>query len=78
MPETRKSLIDLLLVVGGKVASIAVIFAGGAIVARFGGPAEYGLFATAITAILLLDGMIGSPLDIGANRFSALDRKSVV
>lgn len=72
MPESRKSLIDLVLVVGGKVASIGVIFAGGAIVARFGGPAEYGLFATAITAILLLEGMIGSPLDIGAIRFSAL------
>lgn len=69
-PRTRLS--DFLLVVGGKVATVAVVFLGGVIVARTGGAAEYGAFAAGIAAILLLDGMIGAPLDLAAVRFSAL------
>lgn len=72
MSEARKSLTALALVVGGKLASIAAVFVGSMVMARFGGPAEYGVFATGMATILLLEGMIGSPLDMGAVRFSSL------
>lgn len=72
MTTARKNILDLILVICGKVSSIAVVFIGGVIMARFGGPEQYGLFAASMATVLLIDGMIGSPLDIAAVRFSSL------
>jgi O-antigen/teichoic acid export membrane protein len=66
------NLIDFILVLGGKVFTLSVVFVGGVLVARIAGPQEYGVFSVAMSAVLLCDGMIGSPLDMAAVRFSAL------
>ena len=72
MRSSQKNLLDFCLVIGGKVSVAGVVFIAGILVARFAGLAEYGLFSVALSAILLCDGMIGSPLDMAAVRFSSL------
>lgn len=72
MEAFRKNIADLILVLAGKVCTVGVVFVGGLLVARGAGQAEYGIFSVAIGAVLLLDGVIGSALDMGAVRFSAL------
>jgi O-antigen/teichoic acid export membrane protein len=69
---TRKSFGEFVLVIGGKLSISAVVFLAGILVARFGGVREYGIFSVAMSTILLCDGMIGSPLDMAAVRFSAM------
>jgi O-antigen/teichoic acid export membrane protein len=72
MRSARKSLVDLTLVMAGKFTSLVVLFLGGVLIARTAGPLEYGVFAVAMTLVLLGDGMIGAPLDLAAVRFFAL------
>ncbi|MCA9305687.1 MAG: oligosaccharide flippase family protein [Phycisphaerales bacterium] len=73
--ETRRTLRDLVLVAGGKMLSMGALFACAVIAARVGGgeeATEFGLYSTAIATILILDAIIGSPLDYSAVRFGAL------
>ncbi|MGN6385768.1 MAG: hypothetical protein ACTHMT_05960, partial [Verrucomicrobiota bacterium] len=72
MKVTRKTFGEFVLVIGGKLSISAVVFLAGILVARFGGVREYGIFSVAMSTILLCDGMIGSPLDMAAVRFSAM------
>lgn len=72
-PRVR-ALSELALVAAGKLVALASLFAGGVLVARAGGPAEYGLFAAGLSLVLLLDATVGSPLDIATIRFCALHR----
>jgi len=69
---TKKTFWDFVLVIGGKLSVSAVAFLAGILVARFGGKQEYGIFSVAMSTILLCDGMIGSPLDMAAVRFSSM------
>jgi O-antigen/teichoic acid export membrane protein len=75
MESLWKNLIDLSLVLSGKFFSVGVVFLAGMLVARIAGPNEYGVFSVAISAVLMCDGMIGSPLDMAAVRFSGLHQK---
>lgn len=65
---------SLLLVVSAKLASVAVLFLIGVLVARSTGPLAYGHYATALGLLLLIDAMVGGPLDIATVRFSMLHR----
>jgi O-antigen/teichoic acid export membrane protein len=67
----RRALGDLALVSGGKALSLGATFACGVLVARAAGAAEYGFFAAALSLALILDALIGSPLDFSAVRFGA-------
>lgn len=67
-----KILVDFGFVLGGKFTNLAVVFLGGVLVARTAGAPEYGVFAVAMSLILLGDGLIGAPLDLAAVRFFAL------
>src|SRR5580698_9572889 len=72
MKFTAKNVTEFCLVLGGKASIAAVVFLGGVLLARTGGPAEFARFSVAISLVLLCDGMIGAPLDIAAVRFAAL------
>ena len=56
-------------VLGGKVATFGSLFLSGLLVARATQPAEYGLYATALSLVLLLDAIIGAPCDLATVRF---------
>jgi len=63
---------EVSLVAGGKIIALASLFLLGIVVARFIGPDEYGRYATALALILLLDAILGSPLDWAVVRFGTL------
>jgi len=57
----------------GKLFVLGSLFACGVIVARAAEtPAEYALFAAGLTLVLLMDAVLGSPLDLATVRFAAL------
>jgi O-antigen/teichoic acid export membrane protein len=62
---------DLLRVVLAKGLSAGALFATGVLVARIAGPTEYGLYTAALSLVLLLDGVVGSPFDVAAVRFGS-------
>ena len=67
---------ELATVVGGKIITVGSLVLCNVIVARTSAaPAEYGLFASGIALVLILDGIIGFPLDISTLRFSALHER---
>ncbi|MFK8031720.1 MAG: lipopolysaccharide biosynthesis protein [Gammaproteobacteria bacterium] len=66
---------ELALVAGGKITGLLALFACGVLAARVTGPEQYSLYAAALTLILLLDGMIGAPLDWAMVRFGSLHRE---
>ena len=72
MTVKKKGILDVVLVVGGKGAGIAAIFAGGVIVARLCGKDGYALFVTALNLVMLLDALIGSPMDLAVARQAAI------
>jgi O-antigen/teichoic acid export membrane protein len=63
---------DFALVIVGKALSVGALFACSVVAARAGGPEVFGLYSAAIAMILLLDAIIGSPLDYAAVRFGAV------
>jgi O-antigen/teichoic acid export membrane protein len=62
---------DLVRVVLAKALSAGALFATGVLVARVAGPAEYGLYTAALSLVLLIDGVVGSPFDVAAVRFGS-------
>jgi len=68
----RRTFKDFVLVIFGKFFSVGAIVACGVVAARTGGPEQFGLYSAAIALILLLDALIGSPLDYAAVRFGAI------
>jgi O-antigen/teichoic acid export membrane protein len=68
----KRALGELALVAGGKVFGLVALLAGNVLVARAVGQSEYGIYAAAQTLVLLLDAIIGSPLDLAVVRFGAL------
>jgi len=62
------------LVVVGKTASFGSLFLCGVLVARATEPAEYGLYAAGLAVLLILESVLGSPLDTATLRFSAMHR----
>lgn len=72
MPENRRrTLLDFLFVILGKFSMIGVILLGGVIIARTGGPAEYGLFILIVSSALLIDGVLGTSLDLAVIRYAS-------
>ena len=65
---------ELGLITGGKLLGLGSLLVCGVLVARATGPEQYGIYAAALTLILLLDATIGSPLDWAMVRFGALHR----
>ncbi len=63
--------LDMLRVVLAKGLSMGSLFLCGVLVARASGPAEFGLYSAALSLVLLLDGVVGSPFDIAAVRFGS-------
>lgn len=68
----RRTLADLALVVAAKVLSVAALFLCSVLAARELGAAAYGHFAAALSLLLLVDAMAGSPLDLAVIRFGTL------
>jgi len=63
---------DLIKVLGAKLWLVLSLFVSGVIVARIATPAEFGLYAAALSLILILDGVLGAPLDTSGVRFASL------
>jgi O-antigen/teichoic acid export membrane protein len=63
---------DLIKVLSAKLWIVLSLFLSGVLIARFTSPAEYGLYAAALSVVLILDGAIGSPLDMSGLRFASL------
>ncbi len=72
MRSAWKNLADIVLILGGKFSNLAAFFLGGLLIARVAGPAEYGIFAVAMSIVLLGDGFLGAPFDLAVVRFFAL------
>jgi len=68
----RRTLADLALVVAAKVLSVAALFLCSVLAARQLGAVAYGHFAAALSLLLLVDAMAGSPLDLAVIRFGTL------
>lgn len=65
-------LFELVIVVGGKGVAVGSMFLCSLLAARGLGPNAYGHFAAALSLVLLLDGLVGTPLDLATVRFGAL------
>jgi O-antigen/teichoic acid export membrane protein len=64
-----------LWVASGKLLVLGSLFVCGVIVARAAqAPAEYALFAAGLTLVLLIDAVVGSPLDLATVRFATIHR----
>jgi len=70
--RASRTLKDLALVISGKLLAVGALFACSVIAARYAGAAEYGNYSAAIAIILLIDAILGSPLDYAAVRFGAI------
>jgi O-antigen/teichoic acid export membrane protein len=71
-PSHRRAVPEILAVTGGKLLTLVSLLGCGMMTARALGPHEYGRFAAALSLLLLLDGVLGSPLDIATVRFAAV------
>jgi O-antigen/teichoic acid export membrane protein len=59
-------------VTGGKLLSLGALFVGSLLVARTAlDPGEYGLYAAGLSLSLLLDAVLGSPLDLSTVSYAA-------
>ena len=72
MSKSPGKLLDLVIVIGGKVVAVGSLFCCSLLAARGLGPNAYGHFAAALSFVLLLDGLAGTPLDLATVRFGAL------
>lgn len=75
-PSLARSVLDVLLVLSGKGATVLAVFIGGVIAARLGGPEAYGGFVSGITLALLLDGVLGTALDLEVVRSASTESES--
>lgn len=69
-------MVDVLLVLAGKIATLLAVFLGGVIAARMGGAEVYGGFVSGIALALLLDGVLGTALDLEVVRTASIDSPS--
>ena len=64
----RRTVGDLLAVVGGRAGLLAVWFAATTVAARVLGPASFGVYMLAVNAVRLVTGLAGDPLDAAVMR----------
>lgn len=63
---------QIAVVAGSKLLALASLFVGGILVARTTGPAGFGYYNAGLAALLLLDAIVGQPLDTAMIRFNSL------
>lgn len=69
----KKRYLDFCFVLLGKFSMIGVILLGGIITARMGGAEEYAIFILVISSALVIDGVLGTSLDLTVIRYATDD-----
>ncbi len=67
-----RSFYQIVLVISSKSLSLGTLFLAGILVARIVGPAGFGYYNTGLTLLLLIDAVVGQPLDNAMVRFNSL------
>ncbi|PCJ66589.1 MAG: hypothetical protein COA73_00850 [Candidatus Hydrogenedentota bacterium] len=71
-----KSFYQIVMVSGSKLLSLGTLFLAGILVARVAGPVGFGYYNVGLTILLLVDGVVGQPLDNAMVRFYSLHKDS--
>jgi O-antigen/teichoic acid export membrane protein len=67
-----RSFQQIVLVIGSKSLSLGALFLAGILVARIVGPVGFGYYNAGLTLLLLVDALVGQPLDNAMVRFNSL------
>lgn len=70
-----RRLVGLAFVLAGKVLGQGALLVYGMVVAHAAGPEDFALFAVILNLVLLADACLGSPVDYGVIRFTALHER---
>lgn len=72
----KKGVLEFLFVASPKVLGGMLTIAVNAVLLRYLGPGQYGIYSLCLAAILLADGVFGSAIDLGVLRLAPLYRAS--